>query len=60
MAVRTRSVAALLAVGVVTLVVLHWLDGGQYAVAWLPWFIIGWADREELSTTTDSPRQAPA
>jgi hypothetical protein len=42
---RRRDGLALAALGVVVLTGLQWLNGGQYAVAVLPWLVLGWADR---------------
>jgi hypothetical protein len=42
---RRRDGIALAALGVVMITVLQWLNGGQYAVAILPWLVLGWADR---------------
>jgi hypothetical protein len=42
---RRRDGLALAALGVVALTALQWLDGGQYAVAVVPWLVLGWADR---------------
>lgn len=36
------SVAAL---GIATVMAMQWLNGGQYAVAILPWLVLGWVDR---------------
>jgi hypothetical protein len=33
------------ALAIVALTVLQWLNGGQYAVAFLPWLLLGWIDR---------------
>jgi hypothetical protein len=40
------SVAAL---GVLVVTFLQWLNGGQYAVAWLPWLILGWVDASAVA-----------
>lgn len=40
------SVAAL---GILVVTFLQWLNGGQYAVAWLPWLILGWVDATALA-----------
>jgi hypothetical protein len=40
------SVAAL---GVLVVMFLQWLNGAQYAVAWLPWLILGWVDTSALA-----------
>ena len=45
---RRRDGLALAALGVVTLTALQWLNGGQYAVAVLPWLVLGWADRPRM------------
>lgn len=33
------------ALAVVVVTALQWLNGGQYAVAFLPWLLLGWIDR---------------
>ena len=45
---RRRDGLALAALGVVALTALQWLNGGQYAVAVLPWLVLGWADRPRM------------
>jgi len=42
---RRRGVLSLAALGILAVTVLQWLNGGQYAVAWLPWLVLGWIDR---------------
>lgn len=37
------SYAVLAALGVT---VTQWLTGGQYAVAWIPWLLLGWVDKQ--------------
>lgn len=32
-------------VGILTVTAMQWLNGGQYAVAFLPWLLLGWVDR---------------
>jgi hypothetical protein len=39
-----RDPLALIALGIVTVTLLQWLNGGLYAVAFLPWLALGWAD----------------
>jgi hypothetical protein len=34
------------AFGVLVLMAFQWLNGGQYSVAILPWFLLGWLDRQ--------------
>lgn len=42
---RRRDPLSLAAVGCLTVMLLNWLSGGQYAVAFLPWLVLGWLDR---------------
>ena len=53
-----RDRLALCAFGVLVAMAFHWLNGGQYSVAILPWFLLGWLDRQgaEASGPTDPPR----
>ncbi len=44
-ALRRQDTLALMALAIAFVVLLQWLNGGLYAVAWLPWLMIGWADR---------------
>jgi hypothetical protein len=37
---------ALCAFGVLVAMAFQWLNGGQYSVAILPWFLLGWLDRQ--------------
>jgi hypothetical protein len=48
-----RDPLGLLALGVVGLTGLQWLNGGQYAVAFLPWLLLGWADRTLARLSSD-------
>lgn len=43
---QRRDLLALAALGVLAATFLQWLNGGQYAVAFLPWLVMGWADRQ--------------
>jgi hypothetical protein len=50
------------ALGLLMVTLLQWLNGAQYAVAWLPWLILGWVDastlarrRQEVPVLTDRP-----
>jgi hypothetical protein len=36
---------ALTALGILGVTSLQWLNGGKYAVAFLPWLLLGWIDR---------------
>jgi hypothetical protein len=47
-AARTRrDPTSLIALGIVVVTILQWLNGGLYSVAFLPWLVLGWADRKE-------------
>lgn len=45
LAVHRRDGLSLAALGILTVTSLQWLNGGQYAVAFLVWFVVGWVDR---------------
>lgn len=49
---RRRDPLALAVLGLLLVTFLQWLNGGQYAVAWLPWLALGWVDRR---LTGDEP-----
>jgi len=40
-----RDLLSLAALGILLVTALQWLNGGAYAVAPLPWLVIGWLDR---------------
>ena len=42
----SRDWAALAVIGLLLVTLGQWLNGGQYAVAPLVWFLLGWASRE--------------
>lgn len=42
---RRRDVLSLAALGILSVTLLQWLNGGQYAVAVVPWLVLGWIDR---------------
>lgn len=53
---RRRDALSLAALGILTVTLLQWLNGGHYATAFLPWLLLGWLDRhsqEELRLPTD-------
>jgi hypothetical protein len=52
-AVQRRDALALTALAVTALLVLQWLNGGQYSVALILWLVLGWVDR------TVAERHAP-
>jgi hypothetical protein len=57
LAVERGDALAFAALGVLGVTVLQWLNGGQYAVAYLVWFVMGWIDRN-AAAIGDSPREA--
>jgi len=59
LASRTPRWTSLVALGVLVVTFLQWGNGGQYAVAWLPWLVLGWIDgrmdeKEELEAAAQS------
>jgi len=48
-AARGRDPLALAALGILAVTFLQWLNGAQYAVAPLPWLILGWLDQKATS-----------
>jgi hypothetical protein len=46
-AIRRENVLAHIGFAIGLILVLQWLNGGMYSVAWLPWLMIGWADRQQ-------------
>lgn len=49
----TRTPVALAALGILVVTTGQWLNGGDYAVAWLPWLLLGWLDRPALPGATE-------
>jgi hypothetical protein len=52
-----RSYLALTVLGVALVTLFQWLSGGNYAVAPLPWLLLGWLDRRAASATSGRPIQ---
>lgn len=50
-----RDLLTLAALGILLITSLQWLNGGNYAVAPLPWLVLGWLDRPRLVTNEDAP-----
>jgi hypothetical protein len=44
LAARTKTPLALAALGILIVTCPEWLNGGQYAIAFLPWLMMGWVD----------------
>jgi hypothetical protein len=42
-----RDAASLIALGALIAVLLEWFNGGNYAVAFIPWLMLGWLDQPE-------------
>jgi type IV secretory pathway TrbD component len=40
-----RDALSIAALGLLVITLLQWLNGGQYAVAFLVWLVLGWVDR---------------
>ncbi len=60
-AARTRAPLAVAALGVLVVTFQHWLTGGMYAVAWLPWLVLGWLDqRSSIDLTPEPGPEQPA
>jgi hypothetical protein len=53
-----RDALALMALGVASVLFMHWLNGGQYAAAILPWLALGWADRQGQNESPPAPHEA--
>jgi hypothetical protein len=54
-----RNRLALCAFGVLLVMALQWLNGGQYSVAILPWFLLGWLDRQDVEPGGPTDPQRP-
>lgn len=49
-AAERRDILSNAALAILAVTAFNWLNGGQYAVAWIPWLILGWLDRSALET----------
>lgn len=58
LAAARRDGIALASLGILVVPGLQWLNGGLYAVIWLPWLVLGWADRpgHNLAAVDAAPR----
>ena len=54
-----RDRLAICAFGVLLTMAFHWLNGGQYSVAILPWFLLGWLDRQDAESGGPAETQRP-
>jgi hypothetical protein len=41
-----RDFVSRVALGIIAVTFLQWTNGGLYAVAFLPWLMMGWLDRD--------------
>lgn len=57
---RVRGYLSLAALGILLATSLQWLNGGSYAVAPLPWLVLGWLDRRPRRATAGPPAVAAA
>lgn len=57
-ALRRRDRLALAALGILGVTAFQWLAGGNYAVAILPWLVLGWLDRSSVADESTSPEPA--
>ena len=52
---RTRDFLGLAALGIILVTSLQWLNGGAYAVAPLPWLLLGWLDGRPRPVSAERP-----
>ncbi|HVS84789.1 MAG TPA: hypothetical protein VHD91_04085 [Gaiellaceae bacterium] len=57
LAVRRRDALSLAALAVLLALFGQWLNGGEYAVAWLPWLTLGWIDSAVAKQAPPSPEE---
>lgn len=55
---RERDLLHLAVLGVVLVTLFQWLNGGNYAVAPLPWLLLGWLDRPGAANRDEPAEQA--
>jgi hypothetical protein len=53
-----RDFAARAALGIIAVTFLEWTNGGLYSVAFLPWLMLGWLDRDATGSEDLLPAQA--
>lgn len=51
MAAKERTWWTLGALGLLAVTLFQWSNGGQYAVAWLPWLVLGWLDQKATANS---------
>jgi hypothetical protein len=53
------DVVAVAALGIICVTFMQWLNGAQYAVAPLPWLMLGWLDRQTVPDGSVSTSEDP-
>jgi hypothetical protein len=53
-----RDFAARAALGIIAVTFLEWTNGGLYSVAFLPWLMMGWLDRDTAGDVDLLPAEA--
>ncbi|HET7568458.1 MAG TPA: hypothetical protein VFJ91_10730 [Gaiellaceae bacterium] len=57
---RGGGALAGVAMGILVGTTLQWLNGGEYSVAFLPWLVLGWVDRQLLLRKAEPTAEAAA
>jgi hypothetical protein len=57
LAFMRRDWLAPVALAILILTLSQWLNGGQYAVAFLPWLLLGWIDRSLMNHSSTAQRR---
>jgi hypothetical protein len=52
LAAARRDPPSLAALGILTVTFLQWLNGGEYAVMFWPWLVMGWVDTASIGRRT--------
>jgi hypothetical protein len=53
LAVTDRDRASIAAIGLLVVTLFQWLTGGEYAVAFFPWLLLGWIDARTSDLTRE-------
>jgi hypothetical protein len=46
------------AIAIIVVMSLQWFNGGLYAVAFLPWLLLGWIDRSLMQRAANTGKPA--
>lgn len=60
LAATRRDALSLAALGIMTTTFLQWLNGGNYAVVFWPWLVMGWVDAVATARTEGPPAPVAA